>query len=430
MMVHQLWSRLRQGLPNTLLMTAGTVLAGFISGLILARTLGPEGRGQFAVIVLWPGMLAMFSELGLGFAFAYFAGKNRESIPGLWTLACVASLVIGGVVGLVGTVALPSQLSLSGMALVALQWNLITVPIMLLSGYMGYLLLGAGYLVEFNLIRTGNASCYALGVISVAVIGVPSISAFTTVLILAQFAGCILAITLCVSRLHPVWYWQPQLIKPVFNYGLKTYISGLMAQMNFRLDQLIMTVVITPIQLGLYVVAVAIASLVNPLYSSIAIVVLPRVTQASSRLLGGKEAIRHLQFIFLGGVPLTVVLCFAMPWLLPLLFGNDYQLSVLPAQILIVAAFFQGCVCVLGNSLRGLGSPGKEAISEGIGLFVTIALLLILLPIWGILGAAVASLVAYGVVALMQLGFLFRTSGTKWSDLWRVRKFYNLESSD
>jgi len=428
MMAQQLWSRLRQGLPNTLLITASMGLAGLISGLILARTLGPEGRGRFAVIVLWPTMLAMFSELGLDFSLAYFAGKSPESIPGLWTLAWVVSLVIGGVVGLAGAVILPSQLALSGMALVALQWNLITVPILLLTGYLGYLLLGAGYLVEFNLIRACSAICYALGVIGVAVISVPNIIAFTVVYILAQFASCVLAIILCVSRLHPVWSWQPQLTKPLFNYGLKTYTSGLMAQANLRIDQLVMTVVIAPIQLGLYVVAVAISGLVSPVYNAIAIVVLPRVTRASSRLLGGKEAIRHLQFIFFGGVPLTVALCIATPWLLPLLFGNDYQLSILPAQILLVAAFFQGCVITLGNSLRGLGYPGKTAISEGIGLLATIALLFILLPIWGILGAAVASLVAYGVVALMQMGFLFRTTSTRWSDLWRVRRFHNLET--
>jgi O-antigen/teichoic acid export membrane protein len=371
-------------------------------------------------------MLATFCELGLGMAFAYFAGKNREFIPELWSLAWVASLLIGGVACLIGEVILPSQLALSETALVGLRLNLVTVPVMLLGGYLGYLLLGAGYLVEFNSVRACSSICYFVGVVAVAVVGASDILLFTIVFILAQFAGCVLAIVLSVLRLHPVWSWQSRLIKPTLNYGLKTYASSLMAQANLRLDQMIMTFVISPTQLGLYVVAVAVSSLVNPVYAAVAVVVLPRVTRASSRLLGGKEAIRHLQYIFLGGVPLTVALCIATPWLLPLLFGDDYQLSILPAQILLVAAFFQGCVITLGNSLRGLGCPEKPAISEGIGLLITIVLLYTLLPIWGILGAAVASLTAYGAVALAQMSFLARESGIRWSDLWRIRMFSNL----
>lgn len=134
MMPQRLWLRLQHGLPNTLLFTGGIALAGFMSGVILARVLGPEGRGQFATVVLWPTVLATFGELGLGFTLAYFAGKSRESIDGLWTLAWVTSLLVGGTVSLVGLMILPSQLTLTGMALAALQWNMITVPVMMLNG--------------------------------------------------------------------------------------------------------------------------------------------------------------------------------------------------------------------------------------------------------------------------------------------------------
>lgn len=424
-----LWPRLRDGLPNTLLVTASTALSGLISGLILARTLGPEGRGQFATVLLWPTMSVVFSDLGLGFAFSYFAGKDRKSLSGLWTLAWVASLIIGGSVCLAGILILPSLLRLSGEALISLRWNMITVPIMMLTGYLGYLVLGAGYLVESNLVRACGAICYTLGIAGVAIVGRSSVIYFTIVFILAQFSGCVLAIVLCIFSLQPVWLWQSGLIKPVLSYGIRTHISSLAAQANLRFDQMIMTVITYPAQLGLYVVAVALSGMLNPLYSGLAIVVLPRVTQASSRLAGGKEAVRHLQLVFLGGIPLTMTLCIIMPWLLPLLFGHPYQLALCPAQVLLVGALFQGGVIVLGNSLRGLGYPGKTAISEGIGLLTTVILLFTLLPIWGILGAAVASLVAYGMVALVQTGFLVRVSGIKWSELFRFRTFYNFKIS-
>jgi O-antigen/teichoic acid export membrane protein len=419
-MIQQIWPRLRQGLPSTLIFTGSAAFAGLVAGLVLARTLGPEGRGQFATIVLWPTLLSIVGELGLGFAFSYFAGRNRQAVNGLWSLAWVVALGVGGVVGLMGLAVLPGQVGLTGTALTALKWNLVIVPTALLSGYLSYLLLGTGHLLEYNLVRLTNAACYSLGIVGVAVAGAAGIGPYTVVFIMAQFAGLLLALGLTVARLHPAWAWEPPLVKQALRYGFKTYVSTLMGQANLRVDQVIMTLVVAPAQLGYYVVSVAVAGLVSPLYSAIAIVVLPRVTRAADHHLGGAEALRHVRFIVLGGVPLTAALGVAMPLLLPLLFGADYGPSIWPAQILLVAGLLQGGVITLANSLRGLGLPGRAAISEGIGLMATIGLLFSLLPVWGIVGAAVASLVAYGIVALLQLVFVFRASGTGWADLWRL----------
>lgn len=425
-MSQRLWSLLQHGLPNTLLFTGGMALAGFVSGLILARALGPEGRGQYAIVVLWPTMLSIFGELGLSLTLAYFAGKSQESINGLWTLAWVVSILVGGLVGLAGLIILPSHLALTGSALAALQWNMITVPIMLLSGFLAYLLLGSGYLFEFNLVRFCTSVCYTLGIVCVAVVGLSGINTFTTVFILAQSASCLLAIAFVFFRLHPAWRWQPQLVRPVFKYASKAYISSIMAQATLRLDQIIMAIIVSPIQLGLYVVAVAISAVVSPLYNAVTIVVLPRVTRSANRSIGGYEAIRHMKIMFFSGVPITAVLCLLMPWILPVLFGNQYQLSILPAQVLLASAFFQGGVNVLGHSLRGLECPGRSAVSESVGLLLIIILLFTLLPILGIVGAAIASLVAYMMVAFMQLYFILNVSGIKWSDLYGSRHMHNL----
>ena len=193
-----------------------------------------------------------------------------------------------------------------------------------------------------------------------------------------------------------------------------------MAQANLRLDQLLMTTLVSSEQLGLYVVAVAVSGVFSPLYTALAVVVLPRVTRADSLVAGGRQAVRHVQLGIIIGFPLTVVGVMVMPWLLPLLFGRDYGRAIVPAQVLLVAAIFQGTNIVLGNSLLGLGHPGKTAVAEGAGLVVTIGLLLALLPSLGGLGAAIASLSAYALVMLMQTAFVRRAAGLAWRDFWVV----------
>lgn len=90
------------------------------------------------------------------------------------------------------------------------------------------------------------------------------------------------------------------------------------------------------------------------------------------------------------------------------------------AQILLAAAVFQGSNLVLGNGLRGLGQPGKTALSEGAGVFVTIILLVLLLPVYGGVGTALASFCAYALVWFLQMFFVRLAAGITWRDFWRL----------
>jgi O-antigen/teichoic acid export membrane protein len=417
----QILSRLKHGLPNTLAATVLMALAGLCSGVVLARTLGPAHRGEFAAVLLWSGILALLGELGLGFAFSYYAGKDRGSVSGLWTMAWGTSFAWGGVLALGGAALLPAVLDLSPAVVTSLRWAMVTVPLTLVTLYQSYILLGAGSLTESNLVRVCSTLSYVAGVVVVAAVGWAGVKNYTFAYLLSQGWACLFATGLTRRTLGPSLRWQPALIRPVLGYGLKTFVSSVASQANLRLDQLMMTALASSEQLGLYVVAVAVSGVFGPLYTALAVVVLPRVTHESSLMAGGRQALRHVQLGIIIGFPLTVMAVVAVPWLLPLLFGKDYGQAIAPAQILLVAAIFQGTNTVLGSGLRGLGQPGKTALAESAGLVVTVGLLLALLPGLGAIGAAIASLSAYALVMLVQATFVRRTSGLAWRDFRVVR---------
>jgi O-antigen/teichoic acid export membrane protein len=170
--------------------------------------------------------------------------------------------------------------------------------------------------------------------------------------------------------------------------------------------------------LGKYVVAVAMASTVGPIYTTLAIVALPQVTRQPDAAAGGRESVRYFQLGVLVGGPLLLLAALLMPWLLPLLFGDQYPGAVLPAQILMIAALSQGTDIVLSNCLRGLGRPGLPAIGEGAGVLVTVVLLFVLLPLLGAVGAALTSLLAYTATAGAQMVFVTRAAGLPWRAWW------------
>src|ERR1035437_8828361 len=80
----RLGSILLDGLGGTVICNLLILFCGILSGVTLARSLGPGGRGELATAFLWPNVLMLFGDLGLGFAFSYFVARERDKVSELW----------------------------------------------------------------------------------------------------------------------------------------------------------------------------------------------------------------------------------------------------------------------------------------------------------------------------------------------------------
>ena len=90
-------------------------------------------------------------------------------------------------------------------------------------------------------------------------------------------------------------------------------------------------------------------------------------------------------------------------WLIPFLFGAGYRGAVPLLWILTPGAVFLACGQVAGDLLRGRNHPAAVAWSQGLAAIFTVVLLIALLPIIGVYGAAIASTVAYGAALAAML---------------------------
>ena len=98
-------------------------------------------------------------------------------------------------------------------------------------------------------------------------------------------------------------------------------------------------------------------------------------------------------------VPLALV----APWLIPRVFGPGYAGVVPLLWILTPAGVFLACNQVTGDMLRGRKRPMVVARAQGLAAVFTVILLVALLPVVGVYGAAIASTVAYGVALVVML---------------------------
>src|SRR5438552_7100507 len=75
---------------------------GFATTVIVSRTLGPSGRGLFAVAAAVSAIGIQFGNLGLHASNTYYVAKDRELLPVLIGNTLVVSFGIGGTAALFG----------------------------------------------------------------------------------------------------------------------------------------------------------------------------------------------------------------------------------------------------------------------------------------------------------------------------------------
>src|SRR6185503_7590117 len=118
--------------------------SGVVTSLMGAWALGPAGRGDLIVVLMWPGIFVLLAQLGLPMAYRFWAAKQPESISALFSNALIIALVIGfGALGLAWIV-IPHLIGHRSPEVVRLaQIYALMIPMTLLTDLMRGLLEGA-----------------------------------------------------------------------------------------------------------------------------------------------------------------------------------------------------------------------------------------------------------------------------------------------
>src|SRR5437016_3858683 len=91
---------------STLVTNVAIQLCTIVQGILVARALGPTGRGQFAAAILWPSLFAVMGGMGVSVALARRAGRAKQLAPIIRT-CLIITLVTGVLCSIACAVALP-----------------------------------------------------------------------------------------------------------------------------------------------------------------------------------------------------------------------------------------------------------------------------------------------------------------------------------
>jgi O-antigen/teichoic acid export membrane protein len=412
------WRRLRASNPfaaNTVATAAANlVIAGFglLTGIATARLLGPQGRGELAAIQVTPSFIAMLAMLGLPEALTYYSaqdpGRGGHYLGTASALALAASIVF--VAG--GCVIMPSLLHAQDAGIInAARWYLLIAPIWALQGMLPPLLRGIGDFALWNLMRLMVPVC-AVAVLLIAWLTGEETARFIAFGNLA-FNLLLFVPFLCLAGRRIKGSYSPEraLIRQMLEYGLPCAITVVPQTLNLRLDQMLMAALMPPRELGLYVVAVAWSAAVSPLLTSIGAAILPSVAGAPNHELAVARLSQGARAACAVALSVCTAVMMVTPMALVYLFGANFRGSIPAALVLVPAAGVLGINLALQESIRGLGFPYTVLRAELFGLAVSGALLAVSLRPFGIMGAAVSSLLGYAAVMAALLASAKRLAG-------------------
>ena len=391
-------------MAGVLVANALIALLGFCTGIFSARLLGQRGRGELAAIQTWPSVIALVALMGTHEAAVYYGAKYPRRARTYAASALALTLIADVPLVIIGYLAMPLLLSAQNPTIISAARVYLLFPFLLECYGMP-----ANSLRAVRAFRPWNQIRIAPGIGLIGVLLLAWLTGRVTPVFVAFgiLAFYIVLITQSVFLFfrHVEGRFVPDRScwRPLLVYGLPCVFASLPQMLNFRLDQMIMTSIVAPAELGLYVVAVAWSGASAPLFGAISAVLFPRIAGESdpserSRIFA-YTARNSLVMVFV----LSILLFVATPWAVPLLFGRSFIGSIPSALLLVPAAGVSAFNLILEDGIRGLGYPVAVTWSEFGGLLVTAILLALLLRPFGIAGAAIASLCAYSAVSVLLL---------------------------
>ncbi len=362
----------------------GQIVLSLMTGVIAARLLGPDARGELAALLLLPLTLQFLAMAGFPQAQVVFVARHPKQAVVITSSLFLMTLLTSFIAVVVGLILLPWLLVDMS---VAHKWHAalllaILLPVLTVYGIPSNTFIGLKKYGVFHSYRLLALILYMLAVLSA--FWIPD-----AVVIGWVYAGLVVAIGLPFSyilfrRAFPGELgWKSSLVKPMLRFARVTLLSQFPQIMGQRIDQFIVLAALNTTALGYYTIALSIGQMFQSLQQSAGTFLIPYL--ASSDVDGRHQAYTFgwmLRLTILTSLCGALVLLALIPWLVPLLFGESFLPSVGAAQLLMVMCGLVGIHLAFMDGFRGCDLPKLTVRSEYVSFAIRCVFLLV--GVWGI----------------------------------------------
>lgn len=419
----------------------GSRTAGFVlqagSGLLVARLLGPSGRGELALLFLMPTIIAMVLGFGIGTSNAYFASHStgqqgivQSSLSPRLTIAHLYynSLWLGALFGIAGVIIIIGaegwviDAFMRGVSPENMRLAMLTVPLLLFHNFFQGLAQGLQRYRIYNGVVVSRPFFFLFAFILIFLLSGDGLRAGLWAYSLCYVVPVLWLIIGLRPQLADSHLLSGAFLKAQLRLGFPSYIAELLGYLFFRVSLLLIGYFLSGEQAGYFAIVVLIAESLWFLSNSISTALLPEAAGRSFKELQRlvPKVVRHVVFLTTCGVGFLFIID---RWLIGLAFGKDFLPAVTPLHLLYPGIIAASATKVFASYLLSQGRPHLTAMIGGLGMAANILIGIWLIPQHGVSGAAIAASFSYILMAvLMGIRFIGETHAPVSRLFWLSRE--------
>lgn len=379
-----MWDSLKRGpLKHNFAGAIVLQIALLVSGVLSARLLGPTNRGYLALLGTFASTIGQLGAVGISLSATYHLASKKvhgHEILGLLRRPAATQLV--GLTALYALVVAGYTYLADAPIQTAALISVAQIPALLAADYGIALALGARNHALASWMRAVAPILYAVFVTLLFLADIDSLTALEiAVVVSGSIAGAVIIFkgvrasrNVTADESMVASLGKPAARRELLDFGWRGYFGYLAPTESFRLDQLLVGLMLSPTALGIYVVGAAFSNFPRIVALNIGLSSTAEVahqTEPAER----RRIARHTLALTAGlltavSIATAPLLLFMIPWL----FGNDFEGAVAVGEVLLVAAWFMCMKRVAVDLLRGAGELRAGTRAEAINLVLFFAL--------------------------------------------------------
>lgn len=412
----------------TLISRVGIFVLAFVFAAWIARLLGPEGKGAYAVLTLVPLLVAQFASLGINNANIYLLGQGRAALRPAAENAFTFSIVMGGIVLAAYwlTQRWIDPFLFKGIAPTITAIAALAFPLYFFYLIFNYLALACDDIPAYNLSNLGRQFFLLLGFAVVVPWHTPDLTVAVIIWVAVNAVVAVQCWWLVFRRQRFGLGWHPGLFRETMAFGLKTHLGVVFYLLNWRLDFILCNFYNNVRAVGYYSTAVAVGELLWFVPHTLSVILLPQVTRLSdeeSRRLTSQVC----RLTLLSCVIAAMVLALVAGPVVRVIFGKDFLPAVPPLLMLLPGIAFYSVANLLTSYVVGRGHYRENNYAMAIAFMANLLANLWWIPRFGIMGAALARTLSYSLATAYLLWSYRRLSGASLFEVvWLQRDDFHL----
>jgi len=382
----------------------GSKLLSFLYRTTIARLAGPEAYGQISIGLMIVALGSTFASLALGNAIQNFLPKYRQRnqknyVNGLvnsaFKLSTPVSILIAGIVFLLSE-PIAVHIFKNGSLTPIISIFSLAIPFSVVTGLSISVTKAfkvAKHQVYIRQIGQNTLQLTASTALLIASFGVIG-AAFGW--LIGAVAGTLASLYIMEKKFGPFLLSAnpgKTQYKKIFNYSYPLILAGAIGSILGWTDTFFIGYYMPETEVGLYNAALPIAMLMLMPYKALSSLVMPSMSEVVEREDKNLNTLLKTltRWTFSVTFPMFCLMALFSEQVLHILFGADYMTAATSLTILAFGYLYSTSVGHLDSVIKAIDRTEIIYKNAVINFFINIALNIILIPIYGIVGAALAT---------------------------------------